>query len=80
MTETRYTKRYKNSVLVEEIPYEVSDEELEIERVESATSEANDNALVAYQNFDSLTLAQKNRILKGLLGDFISRNRDNYIP
>lgn len=80
MPETRYIEEYDNQGnIINRIPYEVSDAELAIEAVEAETSEANDNALIAYQNFGNLTLAQKNRILKGLLGDFISRNRGDYL-
>lgn len=81
MTETRCTKVYKDGVFVgEEDCREVSDEELQIEQVEAECKEANDQALNAYLNYDSLTKAQKEKVLKGLLGDFISRNRGNYIP
>lgn len=80
MPETRYIETYENGEVVSREPYTVSDEELAIEQVRAETSEANDNALTAYLNFDKLTLAQKNRVLKGLLGDFIGRNRQNYIP
>ena len=75
----KYIVEYEDGVEVNQVPYEVPDGELVIEAIEAETAEANDNALIAYQNFDDLTLAQKNRILKGLLGDFISRHRDNYI-
>jgi len=60
-------------------PIPPTDGELAVIAIEQETAEANDQALVAYQNFDTLTLAQKNKVLKGLLGDFISRNRGNYI-
>jgi len=80
MPETRIeTEAYSEGKLVETITREVSDEELAVEAIERVTREANDQALVAYQNWDNLTLAQKEKVLKGLLGDFISRNRDRYI-
>ncbi len=80
MAETRVVKRiFKDGELIEEITTEISDEQLAVEQMEAEVQKANDNALNAYQNFDSLTPAQKNKILKGLLGDFIHRNRDNYI-
>jgi len=79
MSETRYIEEYDgNGSLVNKIPYEVSDGELAIEAVEAETREANDQALVAYQNFGSLSLTQKNRVLKALLGDFIIRNKGRY--
>lgn len=78
--ETRYREVYEDGELVESIPYEVSDEEIEIEAIEAETQEANDQALAAYQNFSGLTRAKKDAILKGLLGEFISRNRGKYIP
>lgn len=60
-------------------PIPKSAEELVVEAVEQETAQANDQALVAYQNYGNLSLAQKDIILKALLGDFISRNRDRYI-
>ncbi len=80
MTETRYIQTYQDGVLIDSEPYEVSDEELQVEQAEAETKEANDNALAAYNNWDSLNQLQKDRVLKGLLGDFISRHRNNYIP
>ena len=79
MSETGYIIEFEDGVAVSRIPYEVSDEELAVEVVEAETKEANDSALIAYQNYGNLTIAQKDRILKGLLGDFISRHRGNYI-
>lgn len=69
----------KGNFLGYENVYEVSDEELLIEQIETETEEANDQALWAYTNFDSLNDAQRKKVLKGLLGDFISRNRGNYM-
>ncbi len=53
--------------------------ELAVIAIEAETAAANDNALAAYQVWGNLTLAQKDRVLKGLLGDFISRHRGNYL-
>ena len=75
----KYIIEYENGVEVNRIPFEISDSEVEVSQVETETKKANDNALLAYRNYDNLTLAQKDRILKGLLGDFIHRNRENYI-
>jgi len=57
----------------------VADAELSVEAAEAETAQANDQALVAYQGWANLTLAQKDRVLKTLLGDFISRHREHYI-
>jgi len=82
MAETRYIEVYDgiNPEPIERIPYEISEEELQLEQVKNEVKEVNDNALNAYLHYDSLTLAQKDIVLKALLGDFISRNRGNYIP
>ena len=63
---------------VEEIPYEVYDAELLLEQIGNEVNEANDQALIAYQNFDNLTAAQRNKILKALLGDYIKRHPEKY--
>ena len=39
MPETRYIEEYKDGVVVNKIPYEVSDEELEREKAEETISE-----------------------------------------
>ena len=66
-------------LLTFDLPTPPTAEELAVEAVEQETAQANDQALVAYQNYGNLSLAQKDIILKALLGDFISRNRDRYI-
>ena len=78
MPETRYIDTYENGVLVSHVPYTVSDAELAIESIKKETDTANDQALAAYQNWSSLNPIQKDKVLKTLLGDFISRNRERY--
>mgnify|MGYP001569826039 CR=1 FL=1 len=58
---------------------EVSDAELAVEAAEAETARANDQALVAWQRWNMLTSAQKDLVLKTLLGDFISRHREQYL-
>jgi len=74
-----YDPTKPNNNLVAQETREVSDAELAVEAAEAETAQANDQALVAYQGWGSLTLAQKDRVLKALLGDFIARHRGNYI-
>ena len=74
-----YDPTKPNNNIIEEVTKVISDEELAIEAVEQETAAANDQALVAYKNYNKLSPAAKDIILKGLLGDFISRNRSNYI-
>ena len=76
---TRFIEEYQGGVVVARVPYEVSDGELAVEAVEAETAQANDQALTVYQGWAGLTLAQKDRVLKILLRDFISRHRENYI-
>jgi hypothetical protein len=54
-------------------------EELAIQAVEAETTAVNDGALAAYQNWDSLTPPERLAWTKMLLGDFVSRNRENYL-
>lgn len=80
MPETRCVKVYEDGIPTgEENCRVVSDQELAIEAIERETAEINDQALVAYQHWGSLTIAQKDRVLKALLGEFISRHRSNYM-
>lgn len=67
MPETRYIREYQNGVLVNQIPYEVSDEELYQEQLTDEFNVAHETAILALKNWDSLTTAQKSNILKGLL-------------
>lgn len=60
-------------------PVVVPDDLPTLEQIQIEVSETNDQALVAYQNFDSLTAPQKYKILKGLLGDYIARHPEKYL-
>ena len=75
----RYIDEYTDGVLTAHIPYEVSDAELRLEEIDKEVNEANDNALVAYNSYANLTAAQKDKILKGLLGDYIRRHKERYL-
>ena len=81
MPETRVvsTTYDRNGNVIEQVTRVVSDAELAVEALEQEVKQDNDQALRAYQSWGSLTVAQKDRALKMLLGDFISRNRKNYI-
>ena len=67
MPETRYVEEYKDGVLVNKIPYEVSDEQLYQEQLAKEMNEVHEKAILALKNWGSLTLAQKDAILKGLV-------------
>ena len=67
MPETRYTELYQDGVLVGKEPYEVSDEQLYQEQLAAEFNAAHEQAILAYKNWGSLTLAQKDAILKGLV-------------
>ena len=81
MTETRIvsTTYDENGNIVEQITREISDAELVLEQVEKETKEANDQALNIYLDYDNLEEQGRRQLLKMLLGDFINRNRENYI-
>jgi len=68
MPETRYIDQFQNGVRVRQVAYEVSDDELAKEADEK---EVRDELLAkgraALTNWGSLTVAQKDRILKALL-------------
>lgn len=55
-----------------------ADKQLAVQLVEQEVAQDNDQALAAYRNWGNLTLAQKERALKMLLGDFVCRNRNHY--
>ena len=67
MSETRYVKVYEDGVLVAEEPYEVSDEQVYEEQLAHEFNEVHETAILALKNWDSLTLAQKDTILKHLI-------------
>ena len=81
MSEKRVVERVfdTDGNIVEENSREISDAELSIEQVETETAAANDEALNAWLGWNSLPTSKKLAWIKMLLGDFVSRNRDNYI-
>jgi hypothetical protein len=91
MPETRYIDSYSwpagtpaadkipANATITQTPYEVSDAELALEAITAETTIENDKAKVAWDNWAGLSLAQKDRVLKGLLGEYIGRNKDKYL-
>ena len=76
MTETRYAKTYDSQGnLVSSQLYIVSDEQLLDEQLNRELNENHLLALQAYQNWSSLTPPQKDKILKLLLGFYLSAGR-----
>lgn len=79
MPETRYNEIWDGQGhLISRIPYELSDLQLELERIQREVLASNDQALVAYQHYDNLVAAQKDKILKALLGEYIVNHRERY--
>ena len=72
MPETRYYREYTDGVLTLELPFEVSDAQLFTERLAKEANENHVLALAAYKNYGSLTVAQKDQVLKFLLGFYLS--------
>ena len=69
MSEIRYIREYTNGVLTAEIPYTVSDNELLLEQLAKETNESHTLVIQAINHWGSLTLAQKDQLLK-LLAKF----------
>ncbi len=69
MPETRYVEEYKDGVLVESTPYVVSDAQLLLESLAGELNSHHTQVLQALDNWGSLTLAQKDQLLK-LLAKF----------
>ena len=67
MAEIRYVEVYANGVKVKEVPYVVSDEVVAQENQAKEFNEIHLAAKQALANWDRLTLAQKDTILKNLL-------------
>lgn len=68
MPETRYIEHYDTEGnLIEKEPFEVSDEELYQEQLQAEFNDIHSQAILALKNWDTLTLAQKDVILKNLL-------------
>lgn len=73
MPETRYIKEFDNQGnLINQIPYEVSDEQLLIEQLGAESNSYHTLAVQAYNGWASLTAAQKDKILKFLLGYYLA--------
>lgn len=71
MPETRYLKTYENGVLVSSVPYVVSDAQLLEERLQKEGNDAHTKVIQALANWGSLTLAQKDQLLKLLAGFYL---------
>ena len=67
MPETRYVDEYTDGVLSNRIPYEVSDEELYQESLAQEFNDVHEQAILALKHWDSLTISQKDTILRNLL-------------
>lgn len=68
MPETRYTCTYnEQGNLIEKTPYQVSDEQIYQEQLAAEFNFVHEQAILAYKNWNSLTLAQKDAILKNLM-------------
>jgi len=68
MPETRYIRHFdKDGNELEPTPYEVSDEQLYQEQLAKKFNDMHTQAIAALKNWSSLTLAQKDTILKNLV-------------
>lgn len=69
MPETRYIEVYdSDGNLVAREPYEISDAELTQEILDAHFNDIHTAALSLYADWDTVTLQQKDRILRELLG------------
>ena len=64
-----------NNNIIEQVTKVVSDAELDVEKVGFDADQVIKTAISAFKSWATLTPAQKDRILKGLLADFIVRRR-----
>lgn len=83
MPETRYIYKYTYpegltaeekipaNAIIEQIPYEVSDEQLYMEQLEKECNETHLKVLLAINNWSKLTPAQKDELLKFLAKFYI---------
>lgn len=72
MPETRYIDTYDNQGnVISHEPYTVSDEQLLLEQLSKETNESHVLVLRAIDNWGSLTLAQKDALLKFLAKFYI---------
>ena len=68
MPETRYIRNFDvDGNELEPTPYEVSEEQLYQEQLGREFNDVHTQAILALKNWSSLTLAQKDTILKNLL-------------
>jgi len=67
MLEIRYIREFKDGVLVNEIPYTVSDEELVQEQLERDANDASHNCANALDDWDNLSNSGKREIVKDAL-------------
>lgn len=73
MPEIRYIEEYdQDGNLINQTPYEVSDEQLYFEQLDTSCNEQHTKGIQAYNNWGSLTVSQKDAVLKGLLGCMLS--------
>ncbi len=71
MPQTRYREEYQNGVLVNRIPYQVSDAEILYGQTTAEYNAYHTLAVQAYRNWGVLTPTQKDRILQFLLGFYL---------
>mgnify|MGYP001579038474 CR=1 FL=1 len=68
MPETRYNQVFDSQGNpIESIPFEVSDEQLYQEQLAKEMNAAHEQAILAFKNWGSLTLVQKDTILKNMV-------------
>ncbi len=65
---------YKDGKLIETITHQITDKEKDNIDAGFDADALSERAIGDFKNWDNLSSGQKDRILKGLLGDFIRRN------
>lgn len=76
MPETRYMRNFdKDGNELESTSYEISDEQVYFEKISQECNEQHTQMLKAYRNYDSLTAAQKDQLLKALLRAYLDQNK-----
>jgi hypothetical protein len=71
MPETRTIKEYTDGVLVNEIPYEVSDKQLDVEQAINNLVDLLPQARHLFKDWDTATSTEKDRVLKAALAFMI---------
>lgn len=74
----RQISTYKNGVLVSRAPIEVSDEELYQEEIARQANDSIHRIKAAFDNWDSLTAAQKREVVKECLCCLLNLNSGGY--